>query len=174
MVMIDKPFTIGDWIKVNGVEGIIEKVGFRSTRIRSFDKSIVSLPNRKLIDSNLENFSERGMRRVKFSVGAVYGLSQEALETTISAIKNVILKTEGTLGQPIVHLDEFGASSVNILVIYFISAAPETDFGTVKEKVNFGIYQAMYRHAKGFAFPTQLSIDGQDINEVVPPPATEE
>ena len=174
MVMIDKPFTIGDWIKVNGVEGIIEKVGFRSTRIRSFDKSVVSLPNRKLIDSNLENFSERGMRRVKFSVGAVYGLSRETLETTIGAIKNVILKTEGTMGQPIVHLDEFAASSVNILVIYFVSASPETDFGTVKEKVNFGIYHAMYQHAKGFAFPTQLSIDGQDINEVVPPAATEE
>lgn len=174
MVMIDKPFTIGDWIKVNGIEGIIEKVGFRSTRIRSFDKSIVSLPNRKLIDSNLENFSERGTRRVKFSVGAVYGLSQQTLEATISAIKNVILKTEGTMGQPIVHLDEFGASSVNILVIYFVSAAPETDFGTVKEKVNFGIYQAMYQYAKGFAFPTQLSIDGNDINEVVPPAATQE
>jgi MscS family membrane protein len=174
MVMIDKPFTIGDWIKVNGIEGIIEKVGFRSTRIRSFDKSIVSLPNRKLIDSNLENFSERGTRRVKFSVGAVYGLSQATLEGTISAIKNVILKTEGTTGQPIVHLDEFGASSVNILVIYFVSASPETDFGTVKEKVNFGIYQAMYQYAKGFAFPTQLSIDGSDINEVVPPAATQE
>ena len=174
MVMIDKPFTIGDWIKVNGIEGVIEKVGFRSTRIRSFDKSIVSLPNRKLIDSNLENFSERGTRRVKFSVGAVYGLSQQTLEATISAIKNVILKTEGTMGQPIVHLDEFGPSSVNILVIYFVSAAPETDFGTVKEKVNFGIYQAMYQYAKGFAFPTQLSIDGNDINEVVPPAATQE
>lgn len=174
MVMIDKPFTIGDWIKVNGVEGTIEKVGFRSTRIRSFDKSIVSLPNRKLIDSNLENFSERGMRRVKFSVGAVYGLSQETLEQTISAIKNVILKTEGTMGQPIVHLDEFASSSVNILIIYFVSAAPEIDFGTVKEKVNFGIYHAMYQHAKGFAYPTQLSIDGQDINEVIPPAATQE
>lgn len=172
MVMIDKPFTIGDWIKVNGVEGIIEKVGFRSTRIRSFDKSIVSLPNRKLIDSNLENFSERGMRRVKFSVGAIYGLSQQTLEQTISAIKNVILKTEGTMGQPIVHLDEFGASSVNILVIYFVSAAPETDFGSVKEKVNFGIYEAMYKHARGFAYPTQLSIDGVDVNDVVPPAGT--
>ncbi len=174
MVMIDKPFTIGDWIKVNGVEGIIEKVGFRSTRIRSFDKSIVSLPNRKLIDSNLENFSERGMRRVKFSVGAIYGLSQADIESTISAIKNVILKTEGTMGQPIVHLDEFGASSVNILVIYFVSAAPETDFESVKEKVNFGIYQAMYQYARGFAYPTQLSIEGSDINEVVPPAATQE
>jgi MscS family membrane protein len=167
MVMIDKPFTIGDWIKVNGVEGTIEKVGFRSTRIRSFDKSIISLPNRKLIDSNLENFSERGMRRVKFTVGAVYGLSQETLETTIKEIKNTILKTSGTVGEPIVHLDDFGDFSVNILVIYFVAVNQDIDFGQVKEKVNFGIYHVMYRFAKGFAYPTQVEIGGEDINEVI-------
>lgn len=168
MVMIDKPFTIGDWVKINGVEGNIEKVGFRSTRIRTFDKSLVAIPNRKLIDNNLENFSERGMRRVLFSVGAVYGLSRAALETTMKEIRNVILKTEGTTGGPIVQLESFGDSSVNIQVIYFIAVNAAVDFGKVKEQVYFGIYEVMYRHAKGFAFPTQTTIDGEDLNEVFP------
>lgn len=168
MVMIDKPFTIGDWIKINGVEGNIEKVGFRSTRIRTFDKSIISIPNRKLIDENLENFSERGMRRVLFSVGAVYGLSRASLETTMTAIRNVILKTEGTAGTPVVQLESFGDSSVNIQVVYFISVNAEVDFGKVRQQVYFGVYEAMYEHAKGFAYPTQLEISGEDINEVLP------
>jgi MscS family membrane protein len=173
MVMIDKPFTIGDWIKINGVEGNIEKVGFRSTRIRSFDKSVISIPNRQLIDSNLENFSERGMRRVLFTVGAIYGLSRETLEKTMSEIRNVILKTDGTTGVPIVHLESFGNSSVNIQVVYFISVNADVDFGKVKEQVYFGVYETMYQYAKGFAFPTQVGINGSDINEVfpqVPPP----
>lgn len=169
MVMIDKPFTIGDWIKINGVEGNIEKVGFRSTRIRSFDKSIISIPNRQLIDNNLENFSERGMRRVLFSVGAVYGLSRATLETTMKEIRNIVLKTEGTTGSPIVQLESFGASSLNIQIIYFISVSTDVDFGKVREQVYLGVYETMYKHAKGFAYPTQLEISGQDINEVFPP-----
>lgn len=170
MVMIDKPFTIGDWVKINGVEGNIEKVGFRSTRIRSFDKSIISIPNRQLIDNNLENFSERGMRRVIFTVGAIYGLSRASLETSMQEIRNVILKTEGTAGTPFVQLEGFGDSSVNIQVIYFINVNTQTDFGKVREQVYFGVYEAMYRHAKGFAFPTQFEISGAEVNEVLPEP----
>lgn len=169
MVMIDKPFTIGDWIKINGVEGNIEKVGFRSTRIRSFDKSVISIPNRQLIDNNLENFSERGMRRVLFHVGAVYGLSRASLENTMKEIRNIILKTEGTSGDPTVQLESFGDSSVNIQIAYFIKVDASVDFGKVREQVYFGIYEAMYEHAQGFAYPTQLEISGTALNEVLPP-----
>jgi len=166
MVMIDKPFTIGDWVKIGTVEGIIEKVGFRSSRIRTFDKSVVILPNRKLIDSSLENFSERGTRRVKFTVGAVYGLSRETLEAVMEEIRSMIRKTEGTFGEPTVYLDNFGDFSVNILVVYFVSITPELKFEQLKEAVNFGVYEIMYRMAKGFAYPTQVEISGEDINEV--------
>jgi MscS family membrane protein len=169
MVMIDKPFTIGDWIKINGVEGNIEKVGFRSTRIRSFDKSVISIPNRQLIDSSLENFSERGMRRVVFTVGAIYGLSREALEKTMGEMRNIILKTDGTTGIPSVQLESFGTSSVNIQVVYFIAVNTDVDFGKVKEQVYFGVYEVMYQYAKGFALPIQVGIQGVDINEVFPP-----
>lgn len=169
MVMIDKPFTIGDWIKINGVEGHIEKVGFRSTRIRSFDKTMISIPNRQLIDNNLENFSERGMRRVVFSVGAIYGLSRETLETTMTEIRNLILNTAGTTGNAVVQLEGFGNSSVDIQIVYFITVSPEVDFGKTKELVYFGVYEAMYKHAQGFAYPTQLSINGHDVNQVFTP-----
>lgn len=168
MVLLDKPFIIGDWIKVAGVEGNVEKVGFRSTRIRTFDKSLISVPNRKMIDGNLENLSERGTRRVLLTVGAVYGLSKNALEATINEIKNDILKVNGTTGNPIVHLDSFADSSVNIQIIYFVEVKPEYDFVSIKQQVLFNIYESMYRHANGFAFPTQLTIEGQDMNDVIP------
>jgi MscS family membrane protein len=155
MVMIDKPFTIGDWIKINGVEGNIEKVGFRSTRIRTFDNSLVSIPNRKLIDNNLENFSDRGSRRVKFMVGAVYGLSVSTLNTTMEAIKKSIMQTDGVSDiTPSVYIEELGDFSVNIQIVYFIKINSSVDFKLVKQTVYLNIYEIMYQHAKGFAYPS--------------------
>ena len=160
MVMIDKPFAIGDWVKIDNVEGTIERVGIRSSRIRTFDKSVIILPNRKLIDSNLENFSERGLRRIMFTIGAVYGLPKTTLELIMTNIKQLIQSTGGTVLDPIVYLDSFGDSAVNIQVIYYMEVSPEVDFAEVKEQVNFGIYEIMNRHGKGFAFPTQVTIQG--------------
>jgi MscS family membrane protein len=170
MVMIDKPFRIGDWVKVDSVEGIIEKVGIRSSRIRTFDKSIVVLPNRKLIDSSLENFSERGTRRVKFSIGAIYGLSRQTLEEAMNEIKQMINAHPDVSGEPSVYLDGFGDYSVNILVVYFVAISPGLKFEQVKQQVYFGVYEIMYRRANGFAFPTQVEIVGEDLNQVIPPP----
>lgn len=166
MVMIDKPFAIGDWVKIDNVEGTIERVGIRSSRIRTFDKSVIILPNRKLIDSNLENFSERGLRRIMFTIGAVYGLPKETLELIIERIKQFIRSAEGTLLEPIVYLDSFGDSAVNIQVIYYMKVSPEVDFAEVKQRINLGIYEIMNRHGKGFAFPTQVTIQGEDASSL--------
>lgn len=156
MVMLDKPFTIGDWIKINGIEGNVEKVGFRSTQIRTFDKSVVSIPNRKLIYENLENFSDRGMRRVVLTVGVVYGLSKAAVEKVMQEIKNNVLNTKGTVGNPLVQLNSFDETALTIQIIFFVSTKPDINFGVVKQEVYFGIYEVMYRHAPGFAYPIEI------------------
>lgn len=171
MVMLDKPFAIGDWIKIDNVEGTIEKVGFRSSRIRSFDKSVIILPNRKLIESSLENLSERGLRRVKFTVGAVYGISRENLRQIIKEIKESIQKAPDTVEDPIVYLDSFGDSSVNIIVIYYVVVRDSVDFFGLKQEINLAIYEIMYRLGTGFAFPTQVQIQGEAIDEVSKPKA---
>lgn len=166
MVMLDKPFTIGDWIKVDNVEGTIEKVGFRSSRIRSFDKSVIVLPNRKLIDSNLENFSERGLRRVQFTIGAVYGISRENLRQIMEEVGAVIRKTPDTINDPLIYLDSFGDSSVNIQVTYYVVVSPDVNFLALKQEINLAVYEIMYRLGTGFAFPTQVTIKGDAINDV--------
>ncbi|MFT4061946.1 MAG: mechanosensitive ion channel family protein [Edaphocola sp.] len=174
MVMIDKPFTIGDWIKVGDVEGNIEKVGFRSTRIRTFDKSVVAMPNRQVMDNNVENFTERGSRRVSLTVGAVYGLSQGRLELVMGKIKEQIAAVAGTVGNVSVTLHGFGDSSVNIQIVYFVATDAQVDYAQVTQTVNFIIYNNMYRYAKGFAYPTQLAIEGEDIDEVTASDAAKE
>lgn len=168
MVLVDKPFTIGDWIKVDGVEGTIEKVGFRSSRIRTFDKSVIVVPNRKLIDSNVENYSLRGYRRVTQVIGGIYGISRSNIEKAIAEIKTKLLTLDGINKDLGVNmwLDGFGDSQLNLNLHYYVVVSPKINFTEVKHQANFIIYEAMYRHCQGFAFPTQTEIHSDPINEV--------
>lgn len=166
MVLVDKPFTIGDWIKVDGTEGIIEKVGFRSSRLRTFDKSLIIIPNRKLIDSKVENLSERGIRRVRQVVGSVYGVSQDSIHAFISDFLESIKKIHGVMENATVTLDAFGDSQLDFVIVYFVQVDVEVNFSNVKQEVNLLIYEKMYKHLGGFAFPTQVQINGEDLNQV--------
>jgi len=166
MVLVDKPFTIGDWIKVDGTEGVIEKVGFRSSRLRTFDKSLIIIPNRKLIDSKVENFSERGVRRVRQVVGSVYGVSQEQIKSFIQDFTQSIQKIDGVMPNATANLDGFGDSQIDIVIVYFVKVNTEVNFLEVKQDVNLLIYEKMYQYLGGFAFPTQVEIKGEDINNV--------
>lgn len=169
LIMLDKPFLIGDWIQVNGVEGTIEKLGFRNTQIRTFDKTIVSVPNKKLIDNNLENLSQRDARRVKFTIGADYGISEEQLRKTIKAIKEAIQKHPSIAGEAIVNLDSFGDSALQILIVYFVKTEDAGAISAIKEDINFLIYNIMYTCAGGIPYPTVTSLEGVSRNDVVGP-----
>lgn len=165
MIMVDKPFTIGDHIKVGSVEGRAEKIGFRSTRIRTFDKTLVSLPNKTLIGGSLENFSERGLMRIKFKINAPYGLSQNNMKALIGNIRDTIDKNPATNGESLVYLDGFGAT-VEITVVYYIMLPVSDTPESVREAINYEIYRLMYRYGSGFGHPSSVNIEGSGENEV--------
>jgi MscS family membrane protein len=165
MIMVDKPFTIGDHIRIGNVEGKAEKIGFRSTRIRTFDKTLISLPNKNLIGDSLENFSERGMARVKLKINASYGLSQATIKTIIDEIRKFINSDEHTSDDAHAYLENFGGS-LEIAVSYYIKVPSPVPLEDVKQKINFGIYQIMYQYGKGFGVPTSITLTSEGINEV--------
>src|SRR6185295_11619359 len=78
-IFLDKPFTIGDLVQVGSVTGKVESIGFRSTRIRTAEKSFVTVPNKKMVDVELENQSERFERRAYFTIGLTYATSNEEM-----------------------------------------------------------------------------------------------
>ncbi len=166
MILLDKPFVIGDYIKINGSEGNVESVGFRSTLIRTPDKTLVSMPNRNLISNNLENYSERGAKRVKMVIGAEYGLSIEQLKAIVAQISDRIEKHVNTVGRPTVNVDNFGDSAIDINVAYFVKLGTGASFESVKEEINFEIYDVMYNYGSGFPYPTQTSIEGKPFDNV--------
>ena len=88
-IFLDQPFNVGDIVKIGTITGVVEKVGFRSTRIRTFDKSLVTVPNKKMVDAELDNLGMRPVRRAKFNIGLTYNTSQETIRNIVTDIQNI-------------------------------------------------------------------------------------
>lgn len=157
LIFLDKPFTVGDVVKVDGIEGTIERVGFRSTVLRSADKTTYVIPNRAMIDGVLENLTMRNARRVKFDIGLVYETSNEVLKKIIADI-NTFLNENPATTDAVVALDSFGDSALNIQIIYLVPMKKEFDLARIKEAVNFAIIEIVQQNGSDFAYPTQRSI----------------
>ena len=155
VIFFDKPFVIGDLVTVNGVTGSIEKIGFRSTRIRTLEKSYLTLPNRLMIDNVLDNLSLRTFRRVSFKIGVLYGTSEVQLKQIVEEIQNFIDNHPHTNQDGEIHFIEFGASSLDIMVLYYIDTMDWSVFLKIKEEINFEIMRIVQAHGADFAFLTQ-------------------
>jgi MscS family membrane protein len=167
-LMIDRPFTVGDAINVGGTEGTIVKVGFRSTRLQTFDGSLVTVPNRLLTSQSLENLSERHQRRARFVVRLAYDTPIDSIKTIVQAIQHYIDHHPETSQEPgVVRFDAFGESSLEILVIFFVQTANAREFNRVKEEVNLKILEIVKGSGERFAFPgRELYIRQNPINKL--------
>ena len=156
-IFIDKPFTVGDLVKVDGIEGTIEKVGFRSTVLRSTDKTTIIIPNRQMIDGVLENMTRRNYRRVKFNIGITYETNAEIIKKIIDDINQFLLDnghtTDGT-----VTFDSFADSALNIQVLYLVENIDYNEYLQIKEEVNFKVIEYVNQHGSEFAYPTQRTV----------------
>jgi len=153
-IFFDRPFTVGDVVKVGNVTGLVEKVGFRSTRLKTFDKSVVTVPNKKMIDAELDNLGLRPVRRVKFHIGLTYSTTTEQIKKIVSDIQEMINNHEKTNEEGKVRFQEFGASSLDILVLYYVDSPKWEDLIDVKEDINYKIMDIVKKHNSDFAFPS--------------------
>ena len=153
-IFFDQPFTVGDTVTVGTVTGTVEKVGFRSTRIRTFDKSLVTVPNKKMIDAELDNLGMRPVRRVNFNIGLTYETSPKQIKAIVTDIQTMINLHENTNQDGKVRFQEFGSSSLDIMVMYFVDSPKWEDLINVKEDVNYNIMEIIKKHNSDFAFPS--------------------
>lgn len=155
VILTDKSFSVGDWIKVDSFEGTVEELGLRSTKIRTVDKELVTVPNSRFADRELINFSARENRRVNFTVGAVYNTPSEKLKNAIEKIKNMLdnhpmVKENSAL----VKLDKISSSSLDIVVQYLTNTVDYTQYMTIKDDINFKIIDIFHEEGISFAFPS--------------------
>ena len=163
-IFLDKPFTVGDMVTVGSITGKVEKVGLRSTRLRTFDRSLVTLPNKKMIDAELDNLGERPVRRVKFSVGLTYETSVEQIKNIVDDIQTMIdghprtTNEEGKKSKDQVarvRFEEFGSSSLDVLVLYYVNSPKWDDLIDVRQEINYKIMEIVKKHNSDFAFPSR-------------------
>ncbi|MES2592963.1 MAG: mechanosensitive ion channel family protein [Bacteroidota bacterium] len=156
-IFFDKPFVIGDSVKVGTVEGQVENIGFRSTRIRTVEKSFVTVPNKKLIDNELDNFSLRTQRRASFSIGLTYETKAEQFKNIITDIKAFIYNHPQTVKEEVhVRLYNFDPDSINIMVQYLVDSPNYNLYLEVREEVNYKIMEIVEKHGSSFSHPAAL------------------
>ncbi|MEE1947284.1 mechanosensitive ion channel family protein [Pedobacter sp. KR3-3] len=156
-IFMDKPFTVGDLVKVDGVEGTIEKVGFRSTVLRSTDKTTIVIPNRAMIDGVLENMTRRNYRRVKFNIGITYETDSEMIKKIVADINQFLADNPDT-SDGAASFDSFGDSALYIQVLYLVQNIDFNAYLKIKEAVNFKLIEIVHQYGSDFAYPTQRTV----------------
>jgi MscS family membrane protein len=155
-VLLDRPFEVGDWVVVGDVEGTVEEMGFRSTRIRTFYNSLITLPNSNLIRASVDNLGARQYRRWSTRLGIAYSTPPERVDAFCDGIRELIRRHPYTRKDYYhVYFNEFGAACLEIL-LYVFFATP--DWATeLRERHRLGVDILRLAHELGveFAFPTQ-------------------
>lgn len=154
-IILDKPFDVGDWISCNGIEGVVEELSFKSTRVRTFTKELVSVPNQILANNPISNFTRRGLRRVNFHLGVTYSTTAGQIAALNKEIEEYILSKDLVDKENvIVKFESFNNSSLDILINYFTTTTVLTEYLTVREEINMGIMDIMVKHGVSAAFPS--------------------
>jgi MscS family membrane protein len=156
-LLADKSIRIGEWVKVGGVEGVVEDVGMRTTKIRSFEKTLITVPNQLVANQPIENFSRRGIRRIKMHIGLTYGTTSEQIIQIKNDIESMLKAHEGISHKDslMVYFDSFGDSSLNIFIYTFTATANWAKYLEIREDIHIRIMQIVEENGSSFAFPSQ-------------------
>ncbi|MEQ8345403.1 MAG: mechanosensitive ion channel family protein [Sneathiellaceae bacterium] len=160
LIMAEKRFSRGDWIMVDGVvEGTVEKIGFRSTLVRRFDKAPVFVPNNSLSDQPVVNFSKMTFRRIFWTIGVTYSTTVPQLRAIRDGIEAYVLENDAFVkpeeASTFVRIDKFNDSSIDIMLYCFTVTTNWGRWLEVKEELAYHIMQVVLDNGSSFAFPSQ-------------------
>jgi len=158
LVLVEKRFKVGDWILVDEIiEGIVEKIGFRSTTIRKFDKSIAIIPNFQFAENAVINISETTSWIISWTINLQYDTTVEQLKTIRNEIENYIKSHEDykTENGYAVRIDKFSDSSIDMYIRCFTKTDDWDEWLAVKERLAIEIKQIVEKNKASFAFPSQ-------------------
>lgn len=155
-VLLDRPFEVGDWIVTDGVEGEVETVGFRSTRIRTFYNSLITLPNSQLTTAAVDNMGRRRFRRYKTILGVQYDTRPEQVEAFCEGVRELLRRHPFTRKDYFhVYFNDLSDSSLNILLYCFFECPDWTTELRERHRLLVDIMKLAERLGVQFAFPTR-------------------
>lgn len=178
LIIAEKRFANGDWIKVDGVvEGTVENIGFRSTLVRRFDKAPVQVPNFLLSDQAVTNFTAMTYRRIYWTIGVEYRTTVDQLRQIRDEIEAYVLSNEAYVkpedAATFVRIDSFSDSSINIMLYCFTVTTNWGEWLVIKEQLSYRIKDIIEGAGAGFAFPSRsiyVETLPSDTPEIFTPP----
>jgi len=153
-IVLDKPFVIGDFIIVGDLLGVVEKIGLKTTRVRSLSGEQLIFSNSDLLNSRLRNFKRMQERRVPFEFGVIYQTTPDQLEAIPPLIQSIIEGVEG-LRFDRAHFKSFGDSSYDFEVVYYINTPDYNAFMDAQQTINLALCRAFAKRRIDFAYPTR-------------------
>jgi len=156
VIILDKPFAVGDWILTPSVEGTVEVMNFRTTKVRTFANALVTVPNSVLVNEAVTNWTRMKKRRISFHLGVTYTTPRVKLQACVNRIKE-LLETHPEVHQDLimVRFDQFNDSSLDIFIYFFTKTKVWTEFLAVKEEINFKIMEILEEEGVSVAFPSR-------------------
>ncbi|MDX8046040.1 mechanosensitive ion channel family protein [Gracilibacillus sp. S3-1-1] len=168
VIITEKPFSIGDWIETPTIEGVVEDINFRSTIVRTFADSLITIPNSTLSNEPITNWSKMGKRRITFNLGVEYSTTKEQLEIVIRRIREYLENSEDIHPETIfVRFSDYNDSSLDIMLYFFTNTIDFDEHLKVKEDVNFKIMEILEEENVSVAFPSRTIYMDQDNQETI-------
>ena len=182
VIITERPFVVGDWISANNVEGIVEKVSFRSTCIRTFYQELVYVPNNLLSNTPIINYTQRQKYRIQFLLGVTYSTTREQLQNVCQQIRQLCEQMDDIYSEGFdVNFFEFGDSSLNIRIVCYAKVPENTQnyalknsmYHKIREKFNLEVMRILEENGVSCAFPSRSIYFETPIPEAVKDNATE-
>ncbi len=171
-IFLDRVFEKGNWIRTPDVDGIVEDIGFRATKIRRFDKALVTIPNSLLAGGALINFSRMTNRRIYWTIGVEYRTTQDQMRAIIHDILAYLttspdFETDPSKSTPcFVFVNAFGASSIDIMLYCFTKTTKWGEWLACKERLAYKVKTVVEDHGAAFAFPsTSLYVETLPLDQ---------
>ena len=176
VIITERPFVVGDWISANNVEGIVEKVSFRSTCIRTFYQELVYVPNNLLSNTPIINYTQRQKYRIQFLLGVTYSTTREQLQNVCQQIRQLCEQMDDIYSEGFdVNFFEFGDSSLNIRIVCYAKVPENTQnyalknsmYHKIRERFNLEVMRILEENGVSCAFPSRSIYFETPIPEAV-------
>lgn len=170
-VLIDRPFAVGDWVVIDGADGTVEEISFRSTRIRTFYDSQITMPNAKLLTTVVDNYGRRRYRRWKTTLGIAYETPPERIEALCEGIRELVRVHPHTRKDYFhVYANEFGPSSIDVMIYVFHEVPDWSAELRERHRLLLDILRLANRLGVTIAYPTRLVYHAPDPGSAEPAP----
>ena len=156
VILLDRPFKVGDWVLANGIEGIVEKISFRSTCIRTFPQELVYVPNSLLSNTPITNFTMREKRRIDFTLGLTYSSTASQIEELVAKLKEYLAGNDKLYQDDIrVHFVNYNESSLDVRVTCYARTGSQVEYLNILQEINLKIMSILEEVGVSCAFPSR-------------------